>query len=611
MFTIFAKTMSGRSIQLNHISASHTSKRIKHTLKDKADTGIDRVSQIDLLFCGRKLLDTDTMGEVGVENESTINIYQRIVDLLTSAFENSSRCPTCSCKFVSGGKKPIFHQCGHSLCIECVGVTPADGVEDRISCILCHEITWKKDFPMQNEFLIEALARNEIEACAENGSEICGLCTERPSKLFCESCDESLCEECDAETHPSTNRVLSRHKRCAAADRVQPKTIPMCEWHPAKQIEFFCRACHTLVCATCLFAGDHKGHDCCQLPEVVAEQRAERVADMQDMLDAELEMRRHISSNGAKLLALEEEMATSKRDIEAHFDRVIECLQARKTAITREMLEKQLRKKEALLRHRAALARAWAQAQASFGECAQFVEEADAEEAVVTMLKQGRRGGAKATATAACGGGGGGGGGGGAESGGGDGAWDGAAVRGRVRAEPPVEVGIAVSFLEEEQLLRLASTHGCVGRVSFSLILCSFSFKSPLPFVSSLSSVCVYVPYPCRWLICFIKFVLLFKLCAAPKHHLRPVAPGDVGRAVPPSARLRLVPPPRALRQLEPRRGRGAGAGGRGGGGGGGGGLRGGRGQRLHHRQPGRRRGVRRRCPRQPDSRRHEPGDSG
>ena len=40
-----------------------------------------------------------------------------------------------------------------------------------------------------------------------------------------------------------------------------------CERHPEKQIEYFCRSCHTLVCPKCMFA-DHNGHELATLAEV-------------------------------------------------------------------------------------------------------------------------------------------------------------------------------------------------------------------------------------------------------------------------------------------------------------------------------------------------------
>lgn len=40
-----------------------------------------------------------------------------------------------------------------------------------------------------------------------------------------------------------------------------------CSKHKEKEIEYFCKICHSIVCAKCMFA-DHNGHELAMLEDV-------------------------------------------------------------------------------------------------------------------------------------------------------------------------------------------------------------------------------------------------------------------------------------------------------------------------------------------------------
>ena len=43
----------------------------------------------------------------------------------------------------------------------------------------------------------------------------------------------------------------------------------LCFKHPDKEIEYFCKICHQIVCPKCMFT-EHNGHDLAQLEDVTA-----------------------------------------------------------------------------------------------------------------------------------------------------------------------------------------------------------------------------------------------------------------------------------------------------------------------------------------------------
>ena len=43
----------------------------------------------------------------------------------------------------------------------------------------------------------------------------------------------------------------------------------LCFKHPDKEIEYFCKNCHAIVCPKCMFV-EHNGHDLAQLEDVTS-----------------------------------------------------------------------------------------------------------------------------------------------------------------------------------------------------------------------------------------------------------------------------------------------------------------------------------------------------
>nr|XP_022297067.1 uncharacterized protein LOC111106625 [Crassostrea virginica] len=98
------------------------------------------------------------------------------------------------------------------------------------------------------------------EDCQENG------------KFYCNACHRPLCEQCRDHHQKSPNTkthevVLYRHRK-------HQLPVELCQDHPTRNKELFCRECSIPLCSKCSLMKEHKGHDIDDLEEIYADKYA-------------------------------------------------------------------------------------------------------------------------------------------------------------------------------------------------------------------------------------------------------------------------------------------------------------------------------------------------
>nr|XP_022340415.1 uncharacterized protein LOC111135023 [Crassostrea virginica] len=98
------------------------------------------------------------------------------------------------------------------------------------------------------------------EDCQQNG------------QFYCNACHQPLCEQCRVEHHKSPSSknheiVLYRHRKH------QPP-VEICQDHPKRNVDIFCRECKTPICSKCCTMKEHKGHEFDDLEDIYAEKYA-------------------------------------------------------------------------------------------------------------------------------------------------------------------------------------------------------------------------------------------------------------------------------------------------------------------------------------------------
>ncbi|XP_078339394.1 uncharacterized protein LOC111106628 [Crassostrea virginica] len=100
------------------------------------------------------------------------------------------------------------------------------------------------------------------------GTEDC----QRNGQFYCNACHRPLCEQCRDEHQKSLNTknheiVLYRHRK-------HQLPVELCQDHPTRNKELFCRECSIPLCSKCSTMKEHKGHDIDDLEEIYADKYA-------------------------------------------------------------------------------------------------------------------------------------------------------------------------------------------------------------------------------------------------------------------------------------------------------------------------------------------------
>ncbi|XP_078739238.1 E3 ubiquitin-protein ligase TRIM62-like [Lampetra fluviatilis] len=159
-------------------------------------------------------------------------------------------CPICLDAF----RCPCTLSCGHSFCLKCV--EGAWDAAESFSCPQCR-VTFPRKPKLKKKVTLANLVEQRSAAEKMATVVLCDFCNDgtTAASKTCLRCDMSYCV-----THVKPHQENPKFRGHIL---VAPATNPeerKCKKH-RKRIKFYCRQDRSLVCTTCIIAGDHKGHD--------------------------------------------------------------------------------------------------------------------------------------------------------------------------------------------------------------------------------------------------------------------------------------------------------------------------------------------------------------
>ena len=121
-----------------------------------------------------------------------------------------------------------------------------------------------------------------------------------------------------------------------------------CLKHQDKEIEYFCKICHSIVCPKCMFA-EHNGHELAQLEDVTSIIR-QNIYDLHKLL---LNTKRINEDNRNYITHIREEVARLKeqqlRNIDKGFGDLIKRLEEKRDELKSEFSTKYLNEENKVL----------------------------------------------------------------------------------------------------------------------------------------------------------------------------------------------------------------------------------------------------------------------
>ncbi|XP_061403212.1 E3 ubiquitin-protein ligase TRIM65-like isoform X2 [Lethenteron reissneri] len=238
-------------------------------------------------------------------------------------------CPIC----LDAYRCPCTLSCGHSFCLKCV--EGAWDVAKSFSCPQCR-VTFPRRPKLSKNFTLANLVEQRSAAEKMATMVLCDFCNDgmTAASKTCLRCDMSYCVT-HVKTHQE-NRKLRSHIL------VDPATNPedrKCKPH-RKRIKFYCRQDKSLVCTTCIIAGDHKGHDVATLEDEYKTREKQVGEEMRVVEEKRREAEESIRQMEAAHRDVQGSMTDKKASISVRFSHARAALDAEEKAALEQLEQK-------------------------------------------------------------------------------------------------------------------------------------------------------------------------------------------------------------------------------------------------------------------------------
>ncbi|XP_061403229.1 E3 ubiquitin/ISG15 ligase TRIM25-like [Lethenteron reissneri] len=238
-------------------------------------------------------------------------------------------CPICLDAF----RCPCTLSCGHSFCLECV-----EGAWDAAECFSCPQcrVTFPRRPKLNKNFTLANLVEQRSAADELATVVLCDFCNDgtTAASKTCLRCDMSYCA-----THVKPHQENLKFRDHILVDPGTNLEDRKCKTH-RKELEFCCRQDKSLVCTTCIIAGDHKGHDLATLED----EHKTREKQVGDETRAVEEKRREAEESVRRMEAARRDvqgsMTDEKASISVRFTRARAALEAEEKAALEQAEQK-------------------------------------------------------------------------------------------------------------------------------------------------------------------------------------------------------------------------------------------------------------------------------
>ena len=243
------------------------------------------------------------------------------------------QCDQCALEFDSTERIPkILPHCGHTMCLQCVAAISTH-------CPLCNT---EQKISSPEELLSNSKLLQIVESTKKMRLQ--------ESQPFARPSNSAAGRTAGMEEDPATADEPREYNFGASGVHNPPATEGgsvagsdekrvYCAKHRNKEIEYFCKVCHSIVCAKCMFA-DHNGHELAQLEDVTTVIR-QNIHDLHKLLlNAKRindDNRNYVSYVREEILRLKEQQF---RTIDKGFSELIKRLEEKREELKKDFAHK-------------------------------------------------------------------------------------------------------------------------------------------------------------------------------------------------------------------------------------------------------------------------------
>ena len=243
------------------------------------------------------------------------------------------QCDQCANQFDSVERVPkILPLCGHTMCLQCVSAISTN----------CPECNTEQNITSPEELLTNAKLMQIVESTKkmrlQEASQVARPLNSAEGHTAGMEEDPTAGDEPREYNFGATGQHHPPATEGGSALGSDEKRV-YCAKHRNKEIEYFCKVCHSIVCAKCMFA-DHNGHELAQLEDVTTVIR-QNIHDLHKLL---LNAKRINDDNRNYVSYVREEIVRLKeqqfRNIDKGFSELIKRLEDKREELKKDFAQK-------------------------------------------------------------------------------------------------------------------------------------------------------------------------------------------------------------------------------------------------------------------------------
>ncbi|XP_030214991.1 E3 ubiquitin-protein ligase TRIM36 isoform X3 [Gadus morhua] len=188
-------------------------------------------------------------------------------------------------------------------------------------------------------FTLENIVERYRQAARAAVAIMCNVCKPplppQEATKSCMDCKASYCNECFKLNHP-WGTPKAQHEYVGPTTNFRPKVL-MCPEHEMEKVNMYCEVCRRPVCHLCKLGGSHANHKVTSMSSAYKILKEKLAKSIHYLISKEDQVRTQISDLDVLIKQTEENGQLSEREAIAHFDRLFETLQERKTEMLRSI----------------------------------------------------------------------------------------------------------------------------------------------------------------------------------------------------------------------------------------------------------------------------------